>query len=299
VTRTGASLAVLLALAAGPAAAGEAVCWFENNVVVVGAEVAGVPGDYILDAATPQTVLAETQAQTAGYAETTLSGEVRVAGARLRASKIAVADIDLRTGALPTPIAGVIGADVLRGRVVDVSFRPCRVAIWRPGHAPPFRGGARLPLAWTAGRPTVMAAAADGPHAQRGAFAIGIGADTAVRLSDALAAAPGSAKPKELYPYGILRPRLDAFSFAGAMWRDLPSGLISAEHPALAGQIGTPILAPWRLRLDLARDQLLLAPANLRAGAKPKGSNRGDRRVRGGVSAASVSLRPPRSLRFK
>jgi hypothetical protein len=298
VTRTGA-LAVLLALAAGPATAGEAVCWFENNVVVVGAELAGVPGDYILDTATPQTVLAETQAQTAGYAETTLSGEVRVAGLWLKAPKIAVADIDLRTGALPTPIAGVIGADVLRGRIVDVSFRPCRVAIWRPGHAPRFRRGARLPLAWTAGRPTVTAAAADGPHALRGAFAIGIGADTAVRLSDALAAAPGAARPKELYPYGILRPRLDAFSFAGAMWRDLPSGLTPAEGPALAGQIGTPILAPWRLRLDLAHDQLLLARANAGEGAKPQAINRGNRKVRGGVTTASASLRPPRSLRFK
>jgi len=292
--------AALLALAAAtPAAAGQVACWFENNVVVVGAEVAGVAGDYILDTATPGTVLAETQAQTAGYAQTRITGEIRLGGLVLRDRPIAVADVDLRTGALPTPIAGVIGADVLAGRVVDVSFRPCRVAIWRPGQAPRFRAARRLPLAWIAGRPTVVAAAADGPHALRGAFAVGIGADTAVRLSDGLAAAPGAAKPKELYPYGILRPRLRAFSVADTLWQGLPAGLIPAEDPALAGQIGTPVLAAWRLRLDLAHDQLLLTPAKASDGAKPKKINRGDRRVRGGAAAASDSPRPPRSPRFK
>ena len=271
------ALAALLALAAGPATAGEAACWFENNVVVVGAEVAGVSGDYILDTATPHTVLAETQAQTAGYAETTLSGEVRVAGLQLKPHAIAVADLDLRTGALPTPIAGVIGADVLRGQVMDVSFRPCRVAIWRADRAPSVRAAQRLPLRWIAGRPTVVAAAAAGPRAIRGGFAIGTGADTAVRLSDGLAAAPGAAKPKELYPYGILRPKLRAFSFAGGLWQNLPAGLVAAEDPALAGQIGAPLLAVWRLRLDLARDQLLLSPANEKGPGDRRGLGRGQR----------------------
>jgi hypothetical protein len=190
----------------------------------------------------------------------------------------------MRTGALPTPISGVIGADSLAGLVVDVSFRPCRVAIWRPGHAPRWRGAQRLPLAWIAGRPTLTAGVADGPRAFRGAFAPATGADTAVRLSDALAAAPGAAKPKELYPYGVLRPTLRAFSVAGTLWQNLPAGLVAAEDPALAGQIGTPVLAAWRLRFDLARGEMLLAPYKpssrnerssypgpLRAGANEKG----------------------------
>lgn len=273
-------LAAVLALAATPAAAGESVCWFENNVIVVPAEVAGVPGDYILDAATPHTVLAETQAQAAGYEATSFTAQVRVAGLRLRNRPVAVADIDLRTGALPTPIAGVIGADVLKGLVVDVGFRPCRVAIWRPARAPRLRAAQRLPIAWIAGRPTIQAGAADGPRAVLGAFAIGTGADTAVRLSDALAAAPGAAKPKELYPYGILRPRLRAFSFAGTLWQTLPAGLVATEDPALAGQIGTPVLARWRLRLDLARNQLLLAPA--KSSSSPPATRRGRARAPSG-----------------
>jgi len=70
VTRSSLALFALLALAAAtPARAGAAACWFENGVVVVPAEVMGVSGDYILDTATPHTLLAETQAQTAGFAD--------------------------------------------------------------------------------------------------------------------------------------------------------------------------------------------------------------------------------------
>jgi hypothetical protein len=254
-------IALLLALAAAPAAAGETACWFENGVVVIPAEVMGVSGDYILDTATPHTQLADSQAQTAGYAETQLTGSIRLAGVSLRRRPVAVETLDLRTGALPTPIAGVIGADVLRGFVLDVSFAPCRVRLNPARRAGAFPARTRLPLGWVADRPVVSAAVADGPHAFRGAFAPATGADTAVRLSDALSAAPGAGKPRELYPYGVLRPRLRALSFAGGISENLPAGLIAAEDPALAGQIGAPLLARWRLRFDFPRGRLLLARA--------------------------------------
>lgn len=265
------ALAALLALPAKPALAGEARCWFENGVIVVGAEVMGVPGDYILDTATPHTLLADSQAQTAGFSETALTGEVRLAGVTARGRPVAVEALDLRTGALPTPIAGVIGADVLRSYVLDVSFAPCRIAIWRPGRAPRFAARTILPMAWVADRPVVQAAAADGPHALAGAFAPATGADTAVRLSDALARTPGAGKTKELYPYGVLRPRLRAFSFAGGLWENLPAGLVAAEDPGLAGQIGAPLLARYRLRFDFPAGRLLLTPA---ASAHEKGPGR-------------------------
>jgi hypothetical protein len=124
VTRARLAFAACLTLAAAPAAAGEAPCWFENGVIVVGAEVMGVPGDYILDTAMPHTVLADSQAQAAGFAETALTGEVRLAGVVAGKRPVAVEAIDLRSGALPTPIAGIIGADVLDGYVLDVSFAP-------------------------------------------------------------------------------------------------------------------------------------------------------------------------------
>jgi hypothetical protein len=257
----GLALSALLALTATRAFAGEAACWFEGGVLVVGAEVMGVPGDYILDTASPHTQLADSQAQTAGFAETALVGEVRLAGVVARGRPVAVEVLDLRTGALPTPIAGIIGADVLRDYVVDVSFAPCRVALRPAGHAPRFGAAASLPMGWTAGRPVVAAAVADGPHAFAGAFAPATGADTALRLSDAVAKVAGAPKPRELYPYGVYRPRLRAFSFAGALSENLPSGLMKAEDPGLTGQIGAPILSRWRLRFDFPAGRLLLAPA--------------------------------------
>jgi len=261
VTRPALILSALLALAAGPAAAGEAACWFENRVIVVGAEVMGVPGDYILDTATAHTVLGDSQAQTAGFAETALTGEVRLAGVVASGRPVAVEAIDLRTGALPTPIAGIIGADVLRGYVLDVSFAPCRVALRPAGQAPRFGPAQALPLTWVAGRPVTRASVSDGARALTGGFSPATGADTAVRLSDAVARAPGAAKPKELYPYGVLRPRLRALSFAGALSENLPAGLIPAEDPAIAGQIGAPLLARYRLRFDFPAGKLLLRPS--------------------------------------
>jgi hypothetical protein len=258
VSRSVLPLGAALALIAGPAFAGEAACWFENGVVVVGAEVMGVSGDYILDTATPHTVLADSQAQTAGFAETALVGEVRLAGVALKDRPVAVEVVDLRTGALPTPIAGIIGADVLRGFVLDVDFNPCRIRL-APRASAGFAATASLPMAWLADRPAVRAAVADGPHAFAGAFTPGTGADTAVRLSDALARAPGAPKPKELYPYGVAFPRLRALSFAGGLTENLPAGLMKAEDPTLAGQLGAPFLSHWRLRFDFPAGRLLLA----------------------------------------
>ena len=221
-----------------------------------------VAGDYILDTATAHTQLAESQAQAAGFADTALVGEVRLAGVAAQGRPVAVADLDLRTGALPTPIAGVIGADVLKDYVLDVSFAPCRVALAPAGRAVRFGPHQTLPLRWVAERPTVPAAVADGRRALAGAFTLGVGADTAVRLSDAVAHVSGAAKPVELYPYGVLRPRLRALSFAASLVEDLPAGLMKAEDPALTGQIGAPLLSRYRLRFDFPAGQLRLAPAN-------------------------------------
>ncbi|THD64338.1 hypothetical protein [Phenylobacterium sp.] len=253
--------AAALAATAGAAQAGAAPCWFENNVVVVSGEVMGVIGDFVLDTATPQTVLADSEAQAVGIWDTRLSGEVWLAGVLARRKTATVETLDLRTGALPTVVSGVIGADVLKDYVLDVSFQPCRIRLSAPGKAPPFRARARLPMTWVAGRPVVGASVADGPRAFSGAFAPAIGADTAIRFSDTLAHAPGAAKPKELYPYGVLRPKLRALSLAGVLWENLPAGLVKAEDPGLAGQIGTPVLARYRLRFDFPRGELLMAPA--------------------------------------
>jgi hypothetical protein len=265
------AFAVALLPLAGPAGAGESACLYEEGVLVVPASVAGMAGDYILDTATPATVVHETRAQANGVAEAALSGEVELAGLRLAARPVAVVDIDLRTWNFPTPIAGVIGADVLKDFIVDVQLSPCRLRLSRAEEAPAFRVTQSLPLRWKAGRPTVPAAVADGPHARAGDFAPATGADTAIRLSDAVAAAPGAAKPQELYPGGVLRPRLRALSFAGELSEQLPAGLIKAEAGGPDGEIGAAVLAAWRMRFDFPAGRLLLTPAAKPGDVKEKG----------------------------
>ncbi|HEY8616670.1 hypothetical protein [Phenylobacterium sp.] len=251
---------LLSAAAALPARAGEAACWYENGVVVVTAEVAGFVGDFILDTGQARTQLAETQALEMGYVEPEVLGRVTLAGSSLPALPIAVADLDVRTGLFPTPIAGVIGADALRGQVVDVSFAPCRVRLSAPGRAPRFQGRT-LPLAWAEGRPVVMAGAADGRIALRGPFVPSTGLDAPVRLSSDFAAVPGAAKPDELLPYGVLRPRLALLSFGDALTAAVPAGLTPPAPDAIAGVVGAPVLDRWRLRFDFPAGELRLAPA--------------------------------------
>lgn len=258
--KTALPLALALGAVAAPASADEAACWYENGVVVVTAEVAGFVGDYILDTGQAATQLAETQALEMGYVEPAVTGEVRLAGLRLPPRPVQVADLDVRTGLFPTPIAGVIGADVLKDHVLDVSFAPCRVRLSVPGRAPRF-SGARLPLAWAEGRPVTLAGAADGPTALRGPFVVSTGLDAPARLSGALAAAPGAARPAELLPYGVLRPRLAALSFGDVLVADVPAGLMKPEPDAIAGAVGAPVLARFRVRFDFPAGTLGLAPA--------------------------------------
>ena len=115
-------------------------------------------------------------------------------------------------------------------------------------------------MTWVAERPVVQATASDGAKSLTANFTPGIGADRAVRLSDVVASAPGAAKLLEVYPYGVLKPALASLAFAGDVAQDLPSGLMHAEDPDLAGQIGAPFLSRYRLRFDFPA-AALLAPA--------------------------------------
>ncbi len=256
-----ASSVLLAVLAPGHAAwAGEIACWYEQGVIVAPASVDGLAGDYILDTGAPRTLLHETKAQGAGLTETALHGPVRIAGLSVPDQAFSVADLDARTWAFPTPIAGVIGADLLAAYVVDVSFEPCRVAIYPRGKAPAFAAKTALRLKRGAGVAMAEAAASDGRNAQRGDFVIATGADAPIRLEASLASIPGAAKPQELLPYGEGRAKLRAASFGGELFENLDSGL-AQDDAAATGVIGAPLLARWRLRFDFPQGRLLLRPA--------------------------------------
>lgn len=250
--------ALACAIACLPAAvqAGEVACWYEQGVIVAPASVAGLAGDYILDTGAPVTQLHETRAQGAGFVDPAQRGQVRIAGLTLADRPFTVTDLDARTHAFPTPIAGVIGADLLAAYVVDVSFTPCRVAIHPLGEAPPFEATTSLALGRAA---TARASVADGPRTLTGEFVIATGSDTSIRIDERLASVPGAAKPEAFLPYGESRASLRAASFAGTLLENLDAGLMPAAETA--GVIGAPLLSRWRLRFDFPRGRLLLTPA--------------------------------------
>ncbi len=249
----------LAAISLAPLLARAAACWFEHGVVVVPARVAGVAGDYILDTGAPATLLHETRAQMEGHAETNLRGEVRVAGLALTDQTVAVADLDARTYGFETPIAGVIGADVLAGQIVDIDFAPCRVTIWEPGKAPRFQADQILAMPMVNGQPTVMAAVADGPRPAVGQFGLSTGLDAAIRLDEGQARVPG-ARLEDLAPYGARRAQLRALSFAGTLFETLPAGLEPSAEGRL-GTLGAQVLSHWHVRFDFSRGHLLLGPS--------------------------------------
>ena len=251
-------LGVLAAVAAGPAGAAEIACRFERGVVVVPAMVAGIAGDYIVDTGAAQSALHETKAQAEGIAETDLTGDVRVAGVAVKALPLKVIDFDARTWNMPTPVAGVIGADALKGFVLDVAYAPCRLRLSTRAAAPRFRGRT-LRLGWDLGRPTVKASVSDDAHRIAGRFVVATGANAPVRLADDLAQTPGAADTKELYPDGVWLARLPQVDFAGAVGRDVAAGLMKPEGDVV-GVLGGPVLAHFRLRFDFPRGRLIVDP---------------------------------------
>lgn len=259
--RTGPLPFAILALAApAPVWAGEAACRFEAGTITLPAVVAGIAGDYILDTGAAQTALHATKAEAEGIGETELAGDVRLAGMTVRRAALKVADLDVRTWNLPTPAAGVIGADVLKGFVVDVSYAPCRVRLSQPGQAPRF-AGRTLDLAWDLGRPTAEASVSDETRTIRGRFVIASGANAPVRIADDLAqAVPGTLqKPQELYPDGVWLARLPQVSFAGATGLDAGAGLMKPEGDVV-GLLGAEVLAHFRLRFDFPAGKLVAQP---------------------------------------
>ncbi|MDP3658402.1 hypothetical protein, partial [Phenylobacterium sp.] len=252
-----AASAAAFAIGPRPASAGETACWFEGAQLVAAASVHGIAGDYIIDTGTARTQLHDTRTQGAGLltpedTAVELRGEVRFAGMRRTGLTIEVADLDARSVAMPTPIAGVIGADVLSHYVIDIRFAPCRLAVWRKGEAPTVRSRLSLPLRKAGGRPIAEAAVSDGTRTRRGRFILATGQDLAVRLDERNASVPTATDPKELYPGGIGAARLSELSFAGDLISEQLAGLLpaGAVPRGVEGVIGAPILASHAWRFD-------------------------------------------------
>lgn len=244
------ALILLLSLTAtGSAWAGETACWFENGALVAPAAFADMAGDYVIDLSASQTLLHETAAQTGGYADTTLTLPIRLAGQRLAAAPVIVRDLDYRAVGFSTPITGVIGADVLSRYVVSIDFAPCRLRLDAPGTR--FRGGGRsLAVTMVKGVPTVLAAASRGDKGLSGAFALDTASNGGVR-------ARGAADAPRQKPAGKLR----GLSWNGALRQNLAAVRAGDLPEGVAGALGVQVLSDYRLRLDPQAGRLWLTPS--------------------------------------
>lgn len=243
---------VLSTTVGGRARAGETACWFENGAVVAPAALGDMSGDFVIDFSAPQTLLHNTKAQAGGFAQTDLTLPVLLAGKRLAPLAVRVVDLDIRGLGFRTPIAGVIGADVLGRYAVSLDFAPCRLRLERTG-------GRRKAGGWTlstrdiGGLPTIHATATDGAHAVTGDFAIDTASRAGVR---AAAASTDTDPPRRDEAPGLLR----ALSVDGRLFEH-PSAVVTGElPPGVVGAIGTDILAHFRLRLDPIAGRLWLTP---------------------------------------
>lgn len=239
----------------GEALGAEIACWLDRGVLVAPATAAGVSGDFIIDTGADHSAIHNTRAQAAGHTEAQLSGEVRLAGASLAQRDLAVEDLDARTWAFPTPIAGVIGADILRAYVVELETTPCRLTLAASGVLPPAHGAAAA-ISWRGATPVVAAAVSDGPRARAVALTPATGLDAAVRLSPTIVSAP-EATAKALAPFKDGRAELRALSLGGALFETLQAGL-SEGTQAADGAVGLEVLGRWRLRFDFPASRLHL-----------------------------------------
>ncbi|HEX3916899.1 MAG TPA: hypothetical protein VHW60_06135 [Caulobacteraceae bacterium] len=257
--RRAAALACCLAsLAARPALAGTTQCWVDHGVVVAPAAFGDIAGDFIFDLSSPRSVLHLDVAELNDVEGDSARRVLRLAGERIPAT-VAIAPIDDRAYGLPSTISGLIGADVLAGYVVDIEFAPCRISLWRR-RAPKFRATAVLPVQMVAGAPAIAAAVADGRTVLSGLFAIDTGS-LGVRL--AATDARLSRTPQGLDAGSRQHPpaRLGALSLADDLYEATPAAVASDIAPGLLGGVGTEVLSHYRLRLDVRRRELLLAPA--------------------------------------
>jgi hypothetical protein len=233
---------LILTFAGGAARAGDSVCWVQNGVLLVPAVAAGINGVFILDTGQAQSQIDATQASEADIGVTPVIGDVRVAGRVFRRVSMPVLELDERTRAFPTPISGVLGADILAGQVLEVRPNPCRIRI----SSARGRVGAGLPLVLKGGVPFVRAAISDSDGAQSGLFRIDTGSPAPAALGPAVLAASG---------------RLRALSVSDRLFEDIAAVPLSKADDGALGAIGEPIWSKFRMRLDFGARRLALWPA--------------------------------------
>jgi hypothetical protein len=242
-------LAAAALAGAAHAADGWTPCRIQDGALVVSAKAAGLSGDFVLDTGTAQTAIDATQASLAGIETDHVRAPLRLAGRRYSGLDMAVAALDARTRNQPTPITGVLGADVLAGLTLEVIPDPCRLRL--TARAAPIRALAVLPVELGADGPTIMASVTDGGRSARGRFRVSTGADVGVRLEPRLARADGLLAEHEV-------ATLRGLSMDDVLIEEPSAAIADQDEAGLAGEIGEPVWSAYGFQLDLRRGRLAL-----------------------------------------
>ena len=189
-----------------------------------------------------------------GILEPELPLPVEIAGLKTPAVSVRVVDLDARGAGFVTPIAGVIGMDVLAGHSVEIDFAHCRVRIDQPWRA---RRQVVLPVEVVEGLPTISASVSDGPTALRGAFAIDTASLAMARLSTHDASATGKL---DITARHKAPARLRALSIGGVLAENVPASLADDLPEGVTGALGVGLWARHRLRLAADARTLTIAP---------------------------------------
>jgi len=243
-------LSLLILLTAGAARAGETGCWLDHGAIVVPAAFGDIAGDFLLDAATPKSALHVTVANSFGVTSDTTRADLRLAGQRLPAFEMKVADLDVQARPRTAGLAGVIGADALAGYVTEITTRPCRVKLsLRAGRPWPVRAE----LSWIGGAMAVKAAVSDGTTSRAGWFAVATGAPGVTVAQATLTRDPPKDSDPDWPP-----ARLRALSVGGLLFEQVPAGAEADAPAGLAGAIGEEVWCGRPLRLDPRHGRLEL-----------------------------------------
>ena len=245
------ALGLLAVLVCGQARAGDSVCWILNGVLLAPAIAAGVDGVFILDTGQARSQLDATQASEADIGVNPSVGDVRLAGTVIPRVSMPVEALDARTRDFPIPIAGVLGADVLAGQVLEVRPDPCRLRL-EPSHAAVGEG---LSVELRGGVPYVRAGISSGPRTLFGPFRVATGSPAPVVLGAS----------QDLAPSETLR----ALSLDGKLLENLQAVLPPA--PGADDAIGEPVWSRFTMRLDFGRRTLSLRSPDGNPGSSPVG----------------------------
>ncbi len=147
-------------------------------------------------------------------------------------------------------MAGVIGADALKGFVLDVAYAPCRLRLSVPGEAALQRADAGPGLG--PGAPTVDASVSDDAHQIAGRFRGRHGGKRAGPAGRRPGPGAGRDGDEGALSGRGLAGRLPQVDFAGITGRDVAAGLMKPEGDVV-GVLGGSVLAHFLPALRLSR----------------------------------------------